>query len=237
MCSSTKARKTTTTMTTDMTDKIPSFMQFMLDESCMKKNDSKKTDEKEDALTEGEGGGGMSAGGMAAGGDAGGAAAEPSSDGDAQFMHGGKPLTTIDVLGKVDREKGFMGKGDFHIPKMVLPLQRRWPCCNGGSKRKKKGKYPKVAKVITSYADLTEDEKQQLAPVLVFNIPHDKIEGILDNTKIENPRYSKQQFMKYLSDDDIEYVGLFSDFPRECLAAAALKFSQFSDDDCYIAEI
>lgn len=221
---------------------IPSFADFI--------SESKKAEKEEEKLNEGEGG---AAGGAGAGGDAGGASTAGSGDigsleGDAAFMHGGEPITTAeDVLGKFDSKKGCMGKGDFHIPKMIGKLQHRWPCCNGGSKRKKdkngkaKKYYPeKGMKVITSYADLTEDEKVSLKPVLVYNIPFDRVPEILDNTIIENPRFDRTQFTKYLTGSDardLEVVGLFDKFPTECLAMAVLAFDFAKADDCYICEI
>lgn len=210
--------------------KIPSFMEFMLSESLQHYAKA--------CINEGEG---TAAGGDASGAIGGDAGADMSpgpeiaTDGDAQFMHGGKPVVTTDVLGKFDKKKGCMCKGDFHLP-CVFPLLRRWPMLGTAKKKKKKDKKQKV-KVITSYADLTEDEKTQLKSVLVLNLPHDKIETILDGTAIENQRYNKVQLLKYVTDDNVEYIGLFSEFPRECLAMAALKFEQFSDNDCFIAEI
>ena len=202
-------------------------------------------DEDENALTEGEGAAPAGdAGGVAdVGGDAGAGEGSSHSGGDAAYMIGGTPITTVDVLGKFDPKKGFMGKGDFHVPKMLGKLQRRWPCCYGGSKRKRKNQkyYPeKGMKIITSYEDLTEDEKSSLKPVLVYNIPFNKMTEILDSTTIENRRFDRSQFTKYLNGNDernLELVGLFSEFPTECLAMAVLAFDFAKADDCYICEI
>ena len=227
-------------MRIDIMKIFPTFIQFLSESK--RKND-------EDELNEGEGG--VAAGGGDAGGDAGGdsgIAASGNSDGDAAYMHGGRAITTAeDILGKYDPSKGCMGKGDFHIPKMIGKLQHRWPCCNGGSKRKKdkngkdKKYYPeKGMKVITSYADLTEDQKSSLKPVLVYNIPFNKVPEILDNTTIENQRFDRSQFIKYLDGSDqrdLEIVGLFAEFPKECLAMAVLAFDFAKADDCYICEI
>lgn len=214
---------------------FPKFADFI--------NESKVNAQTDDPLNEGEGG--M----PAASGDCGGMASDVGAlDGSAAFMHGGEPITTAgDVLGKCDAQKGCMGHGDFHIPKMVGSLYHRWPCCNGGSKRKKdkngkaKKYYPeKGMKVITSYADLTEDEKVSLKPVLVYNIPFDRVPEILDNTAIENPRFDRVQITKYLNGSDnrdLEVVGLFDKFPKECLAIAVLAFDSANADDCYICEI
>ena len=90
----------------------------------------------------------------AAGGDAGGAA--PAGDvggadaGDTAAEMSG--TSTADVLGKCEPGKGYMGKDNFYIPARAKVPLHRWEAANGGSKRKKKGKYPyeKGAKVVVS---------------------------------------------------------------------------------------
>jgi len=92
--------------------------------------------------------------GGAAGGDAGGAA--PAGDvggadaGDVAAEMSG--TSTADVLGKCEPGKGYMGKDNFYIPARAKVPLHRWEAANGGSKRKKKGKYPyeKGAKVVVS---------------------------------------------------------------------------------------
>ena len=92
--------------------------------------------------------------GGAAGGDAGGAA--PAGDvggadaGDTAAEMSG--TSTADVLGKCEPGKGYMGKDNFYIPARAKVPLHRWEAANGGSKRKKKGKYPyeKGAKVVVS---------------------------------------------------------------------------------------
>lgn len=94
-------------------------------------------------------------GGAAAGGDAGGGAA-PAGDvggadaGDVAAEMSG--TSTADVLGKCEPGKGYMGKDNFYIPARAKVPLHRWEAANGGSKRKKKGKYPyeKGAKVVVS---------------------------------------------------------------------------------------
>lgn len=97
--------------------------------------------------------------GGAAAGDAGGAA--PAGDagiadaGDVAAEMSG--TSTADVLGKCEPGKGYMGKDNFYIPARAKVPLHRWEAANGGSKRKKKGKYPyeKGAKVVVS---MFEDE-------------------------------------------------------------------------------
>lgn len=90
--------------------------------------------------------------GAAAGGDAGtGTAGAGIGDvGDAAAEIVG--TTTADVLGKCEPGKGYMGKDNFYIPAKAQVALHRWEAANGGSKRKKKGKYPyeKGMKVVVS---------------------------------------------------------------------------------------
>ena len=102
--------------------------------------------------------------GAAAGGDAGaavgatdaGAAAVDAQTGDTAAEMVG--TTTTDVLGKCEPGKGYMGKDNFYIPARAQVPLHRWEAANGGSKRKKKGKYPyeKGMKVVVS---MFEDEQ------------------------------------------------------------------------------
>ena len=50
-------------------------------------------------------------------------------------------IETETVLGKFDPKKGCMGKGDFHITKVIMQILRRWPVVNY-KKKKKKAKKP-----------------------------------------------------------------------------------------------
>ena len=95
--------------------------------------------------------------GAAAGGDASGAAACDAGDTAAEMAG----TTTTDVLGKCEPGKGYMGKDNFYIPARAKVPLHRWEAANGGSKRKKKGKYPyeKGMKVVVS---MFEDDKAML---------------------------------------------------------------------------
>ena len=98
--------------------------------------------------------------GAATGGDAGTSAAGAGigDAGDAAAEMVG--TTTADVLGKCEPGKGYMGKDNFYIPaKAQVPLHR-WETANGGSKRKKKGKYPyeKGMKVVVSMFEDDDEE-------------------------------------------------------------------------------
>lgn len=77
--------------------------------------------------------------GGAAGGDAGAVAGGDASPGGEAGPGGG--ITSDAVLGPsggMEKGDGCLGKGDFHVPFPVMPCLFRYPCCNGGSKRKKK---------------------------------------------------------------------------------------------------
>ena len=138
-------------------------------------------------------------------------------------------IDTEKVLGKFDPKKGCMGKGDFHIPKVIMPILRRWPVVNY-KKKKKKAKKP--------LGYVYENGQQPKSCTLVYNIPSEKVESILDSTKTDNKRYDRAQITKYLkSGDDIEFVALFNEFPKECLAMAVLQFDKANAEDCYVCEI
>lgn len=201
------------------------------------------------SLQEGEGGGAAAAGDAGGavgdgGGESGGEAASlPSMTGDiAGEMNSGK-ITTVDVLGKWDPKRGCMGKGDFHPPKKIAVPFHRWEICNGGSKRKKdkRGKDKKYytdkgMKIITSYDDLVEAEETSKS-IFVFNLQPKNIQEILDSSEIDNPRFSKQQFLKSIGNENAEYVAIFSEFPKSCLAMAVLEYGRAEVEDCYINEI
>ena len=73
----------------------------------------------------GDAGGGISGGDVSPGGDT---------------VSGGG-ITSDAVLGPgggMEKGEGCLGKGDFHVPFPVMPCLFRYPCCNGGSKNKKK---------------------------------------------------------------------------------------------------
>lgn len=131
----------------------------------------------------------------AACGDAGGAAA-PAASGDAgdttAEMAG---TTTADVLGTCKPGEGYMGKDNFYIPaKAKVPLHR-WEAANGGSKRKKKGKYPyeKNMKVVVS---MFEDDESALNTAYVWFEGSSKPEAFRHVSCME-------QFLDLL--DDIAY--------------------------------
>ena len=74
--------------------------------------------------------------GGAVGGDAAGADISPGGD-----AGPGGGITSDAVLGPgggMEKGEGCLGKGDFHVPFPVMPCLFRYPCCNGGSKNKKK---------------------------------------------------------------------------------------------------
>ena len=69
-------------------------------------------------------------------GGAGGADISPGGD-----AGPGSGITSDAVLGPsggMEKGEGCLGKGDFHVPFPVMPCLFRYPCCNGGSKNKKK---------------------------------------------------------------------------------------------------
>lgn len=100
-------------------------------------------------------------GGGAVGGDAGGAVggdAGSGSIGDAGDTAAEMNGTSVsDVLGTCKPGGGYMGKDNFYIPARAKVPLHHWEAANGGSKRKKKGKYPyeKGMKVVVS---MFEDE-------------------------------------------------------------------------------
>ena len=127
--------------------------------------------------------------GGAVGGDVGG---DASPGGDAGPGGG---ITSDAVLGPgggMEKGEGCLGKGDFHVPFPVMPCLFRYPCCNGGSKnRKKKGKktvsvknpYVKGMKTIVAegeafqymgsarekFDEMTQDVDNVFTGVLTFN--------------------------------------------------------------------
>lgn len=96
-------------------------------------------------------------GGGAAGGDAGGAAAPSAGDAGGDVAAEMNGTSVSDVLGTCKPGEGHMGKDNFYIPARAKVPLHRWEAANGGSKRKKKGKYPyeKGMKVVVS---MFEDE-------------------------------------------------------------------------------
>ena len=201
-------------------------------------------------INEGEGGGAgagaAGAGAGAVGAGEGGETAVPMQDCPSMNK---VAIDTTKVLGKCDHEHdGYMGKNCFHIPKKIMPTLHRWELCNGGSKRKKdkngkdkKYAYEKGMKVITSYQDLVEALGDASKTSFIFNIPHDKISEICDQDLNDNARFQKNQFMKLVGDNDVEFVGLFTRDDKKCLSLAALRYGLASagqmPDDCYINEI
>ena len=201
-------------------------------------------------MNEGEGGGAgagaAGAGAGAIGAGEGGEAAVPMQDCPSMDK---VAIDTTKVLGKCDhKHDGYMGKNCFHIPKKIMPTLHRWELCNGGSKRKKdkngkdkKYAYEKGMKVITSYQDLVEALGDASKTSFIFNIPHDRISEICDQDLNDNARFQKNQFMKLVGDNDVEFVGLFTRDDKKCLSLAALRYGLASagqmPDDCYINEI
>ena len=132
---------------------------------------------------------GGDAGSAVAGGDVAGAVAYDTGDTAAEMAG----TTTSEVLGKCEPGKGYMGKDNFYIPaKAKVPLHR-WEAANGGSKRKKKGKYPyeKDMKVVVS---MFEDDKAMLNewgdPHGTYEFLHGKTwEEVVDEikSKAKNP--------------------------------------------------
>ena len=116
---------------------------------------------KEDDVDECDGGG------AACGGDAGastsGASTSAGDAGTTIANNGGDAAaemagtTVADVLGTCKPGEGYMGKDNFYIPARAKCPLHHWEIANGGSKRKKKGKYPyeKGMKVVVS---MFEDE-------------------------------------------------------------------------------
>lgn len=119
------------------------------------------------------GAGCAAAGGDAGGGDAGAAAgASPAAAGDTAAEMAG--TSTADVLGTCKPGGGFMGKDNFYIPAKAKAPLHRWETANGGSKRKKRGKYPyeKGMKVVVS---MFEQDGEQLNEWEAW--PYEKLHG------------------------------------------------------------
>jgi len=70
---------------------------------------------------------------------------------------------------------------------------------------------------------------------LLTNVPEDTIKNILDTQKIENPRFEKIQFEKYLGIPETTWTTLMD--KEGCLAIAAVKEDQPFNGYCYIEEI
>ena len=86
-------------------------------------------------------------------GGAAGATAGATAGGDIGDTAGEMAGTTIaDVLGTCKPGEGYMGKDNFYIPARAKVPLHHWEAANGGSKRKKKGKYPyeKGMKVVVN---------------------------------------------------------------------------------------
>lgn len=100
------------------------------------------------------------------GGDAGGA---DMGGGDGTSVGGEiTGTTTSDVLGTNEPGKGYMGPGNFYIPRKVKVPLHRWEVSNGGSQRKKtkKGKnkkysYEKGMKVVVDMFENESFDNQQ----------------------------------------------------------------------------
>lgn len=152
---------------------------------------------------------------------------------------GGSAVGTCDCLGSCSHDGnsfGFFGPGCFHVPEL----------CNGGSVRrrgkngkKKKYKFEKGMKVITSYDQLVAENDVSAVEMDYVSIPKDKFLNIIERSKIENHKYNIASFEKYIQygTGDEEYVALQEIHTDKILAAAVLCYGSTGDNDCYVLEI